>query len=142
MKLLLIASAIVLTLPLYAQRQGIKGKVEWLEGNQMPGPDRKPVKPRGIQREVWIYQAVTIQQAKSEGVFFSDIASPLIKKIKTNRKGCFKLKLPPGDYSLFILEKNGLFANRFDGQGRINSVTVKPGEFTEISILVDYEAAY
>ncbi len=142
MKIFLLGTALILTFSVSAQRQGIIGKVEWLEGNQMPGPDRKPAPSRGIQREVWIYQAVTIQQAKSEGVFFSDIASPLIKKIKTNRKGCFKLKLPPGDYSIFILEKKGLFANRFDGQGRINSVTVKPGEFTEISILVDYEAAY
>jgi hypothetical protein len=142
MRILLIASIALLSLPLAAQRQGIKAKVEWLSGNQMPGPERVTTSPQNIQRELLIYEAVTLQQAKVDGVFFSDITTRLVKKVKTNKKGCSKVKLPPGNYSIFVQEKRGLFANRFDGQGRINCVTVKPGEFTEITILVDYEAAY
>jgi hypothetical protein len=66
----------------------------------------------------------------------------MIKKVSSNRRGKFKVKLPPGEYSLFIKEKEGLFANRFDQNNRINAVEVKPGKFTRITILVDYEATY
>jgi hypothetical protein len=125
-----------------AQKQGIKGTVEWIQGNQMPGPDRQPIKPAGIKREVWIYDIVSLQQVESEGVFFQNIPTRMIKKVSSNRRGKFKVKLPPGEYSLFIKEKEGLFANRFDQNNRINAVEVKPGKFTRITILVDYEATY
>jgi hypothetical protein len=125
-----------------AQKQGIIGTVEWIQGNQMPGPDRQPIKPTGIKREVWIYEIVSLQQVESEGVFFQNIPTRMIKKVSSNRRGKFKVKLPPGEYSLFIKEKEGLFANRFDQNNRINAVEVKPGKFTRITILVDYEATY
>ncbi len=127
---------------LLAQKQGIKGKVEWISGNQMPGPERPASKPSGIKREIWIYQATRIDDAIMEGVFFSTISTSLIKKVKSKKNGCFKVKLPVGEYSLFIQEKKGLFANRFDGQNCINCVIVKSGEFCELTIRVDYEAAY
>lgn len=126
----------------YAQQQGITGRVEWLSGNQMPGPGKSPGKPKPIKREIWIYEPVFAHQTKSEGVFFSEITSELITKVKSGCRGRFRVKLPPGEYSLLIKENNGLFANRFDGQNRINCIAVKPGEFTEIAIRVDYEAAY
>jgi hypothetical protein len=125
-----------------AQRQGIEGKVEWLSGNQMPGPDRIATPAIGIRREICIYEAVSPHQAKADGVFFSDINSRLVKKVKSKANGAFRVKLPAGEYSLFVKENQGLFANRFDSQGRINCVTVKTGEFSQISILVDYDAAY
>lgn len=126
----------------YAQNQGIKGTVEWIQGNQMPSPDRQPIKPAGIKREVWIYEIVSLQQVEPEGVFFQHIPTRMIKKITSTNRGKFRVKLPPGDYSLFIKEKEGLFANRFDQKNRINAVEVKPGKFTRITILVDYKAAY
>ncbi|MBL7845103.1 MAG: carboxypeptidase regulatory-like domain-containing protein [Cyclobacteriaceae bacterium] len=141
-KIILVLILVLPAMPLLGQQQGIKGKVEWISGNQMPGPDQPPSKPLGIKREIWIYQATTIDQVSMDGVFFSDIPTFLVKKVKSNKKGCFKATLPPGDYSLFIKEKYGLFANRFDGQNRVNCLTVKPGEFIEITIRVDYEAAY
>jgi hypothetical protein len=127
---------------IYAQQQGITGKVEWLSGNQMPGPGKSPGKPKPIKREIWIYEPVFVKQTKAEGVFFSEIPSEPITKVKSGCRGRFRVRLPPGEYSLFIKENSGLFANRFDGQNRINCIVVKPGEFTKIVIRVDYEAAY
>jgi len=129
--------------PTLSQKQGISGHVEWISGNQMPGPDRPASKAQGIKRQLWIYQPTTMAQADAaDGVFFSNIKTTLVKKAKSNRKGRFRVKLPPGAYSIFTKEKKGLFANQFDGQNRIHCVAVKPGEFTEIPILVNYEAAY
>lgn len=126
----------------HAQCSGIKGKVEWISGNQMPGPDKPVGKTINIQREIWIYEAVSIDQVKSDGVFFSEIPTKLVKKAKTKSTGNFKVKLPPGEYSIFIKEENGLFANRFDGQSRISYVEIKRGKFTQMNIRIDYEAAY
>ncbi|MBX2971434.1 MAG: carboxypeptidase regulatory-like domain-containing protein [Cyclobacteriaceae bacterium] len=134
---------ILAMIPAFAQNQGISGRVEWVSGNQMPGPDRPATKAKGIKREIWIYQPTTIAEVEaSEGVFFSNVKTTLVKKAKSNCKGRFRVNLPPGEYSIFIKEKNGLFANQFDGLNRIHCVTVKPGEFTEITVLVNYEAAY
>lgn len=140
--LLILVSLLIITLPAIAQSQGIKGKVEWLSGNQMPGPGINAAKPEGIQRELWIYEAVSVSGAKADGVFFSEIQTPLVKKIKTKANGKFRVRLTPGDYSVFVREKIGLFANRFDAQNRISCVVVKRGKFERITIRVDYEAAY
>jgi hypothetical protein len=143
MKLFLVlAITIMLSSAVLAQRQGITGKIEWLSGNQMPGPDRTPQQASGIKRKIWIYEPVTLQQTKADGVFFSEIDARLVKKINSKSDGTFCVKLPPGAYSIFVKEKTGLFANSFDGDGRISSVTVIPGEFAKIVIRVDYEAAY
>jgi hypothetical protein len=140
--ILLTVVAITLSVSLHAQ-QGIQGTVVWGAGNQMPGPDRKPDQPKGIAREIHIYEATTMNQAAiEEGVFFSNVATRLVKKTKSKKNGNFCVKLPPGEYSVFIKEPKGLFANSFDGRGRIQCVTVKEKAFTTINIQVNYEAAY
>jgi hypothetical protein len=142
MKLLLPVIFLLASSSLFAQRQGITGTVEWVSGNQMPGPDRNFTQPSGIKREIWIYEPVLVQQTKADGVFFSQIDARLVKRVRSKSKGSFCVKLPPGEYSLFVKEKNGLFANRFDSDSRINTITVQPGKFTQIVIRVDYEAVY
>lgn len=127
----------------YAQKQGIKGKVEWISGNQMPGPDKPATHPHGIKREIFIYQATTINQTSPQnGTFFSDIKTVLVRKIRSKKNGNFCVRLPPGKYSIFVKELRGLFANNFDGQSCIQCVEVNSGEYTTVTLLVNYEAAY
>jgi hypothetical protein len=127
---------------LYAQ-QGIKGKIEWISGNQMPGPDKQLTATKPIVREIFIYEATSTKQAASEsGIFFSNITTKLIKTVKSKKSGNFCVKLPPGTYSIFVKEPLGLYANSFDSSGYIQCVTVKPNEYTQVSILVNYEAVY
>lgn len=132
----------LISVSLYAQ-QGIKGSVIWVSGNQMPGPDKPTSQPKKIAREIHIYKAISMNEVTStEGVFFSDLKSPLLKKVKSKKNGSFCVKLPPGEYSVFVKEPKGLFANSFDGQGRIQCVTVKQGDYSNITIQINYEAAY
>lgn len=141
MKYLLIVLALGVQ-PLYAQ-QGIKGKVEWISGNQMPGPDKVPGKPLPIVREIHIYEPTSPEQTASQGgLFYSGITTRLVKIIKSRKDGSFCVKLPPGEYSLFVKEDKGLFANKFDSQNRIHCITVEKGKFTTLNIVVNYEAAY
>jgi hypothetical protein len=123
-------------------QQGITGKVVWVSGNQMPGPGNQNRPPEGIQREIHIYKPATPQQTKQANGFYTAVHTELVATVLTNANGSFTAKLPPGEYSVFTKEKEGLFANIFDGQGRIHVIEVKPGNFTEITFRVDYQAAY
>jgi hypothetical protein len=125
-----------------AQHQGIKGKVVWVEGNQMPAPDTKRPQPAGIQRDIYIYQLTPVSKAKQSGTFYSEVQTPLVQVVKSRQDGSFAVTLPPGDYSIFTKENEGLFTNILDGSGNLNPVKVKPGEFSTMTIKIDYSAAY
>lgn len=143
MRIVLLIVLVMLTFPVLAQKQGIQGQVFWVSGNQMPSPDRKPATPQqGAVREIHIYEAVTSDNTIRDGIFFKQINSTLAAKVPTDAEGQFKVKLPEGRYSVFTLEKNGLFANVMDGDGCINCVQVTAKKYTWITITVDYEAAY
>lgn len=126
---------------------GIIGEVRWVEGNLMPsiGDTTYAARLRGVpvEREVFIYNATKPDDVfRTEGVFYSPITTQLVKKVKSRKDGMFKVNVPPGKYSVFVLEKEGLFANTFDGDNCISPVTVQANNFTEIKILVNYKAFY
>lgn len=142
-RITLLLACLILVFSGHAQKkQGIRGKVLWVSGNQMPGPGKTANSGKGIKRIIHIYDATTLSETDQNGVFFSNVKTHLAKKVKSNAKGKFCTKLPPGEYSIFVEEKDGLFANLFDSSNRIHIVTVKSGIFTEITIQVNYEAAY
>lgn len=124
-------------------QQGIKGQVFWISGNQLPGPDAVKSAHYGVQREVHIYELTTLQDAtmSSDG-FFTDIKTRHITTITTKADGSFMIKLPSGDYSVFVKEAAGLYANLFNKNNAINPVAVKDGQYTWLPISIDYEAAY
>ncbi|UII20191.1 carboxypeptidase regulatory-like domain-containing protein [Fulvivirga ligni] len=122
--------------------QGLQGTVYWSEGNMMPGPEKSVQGKKGVEREIYIYKAVKSTDTEREGQLFSAVNSDLAGKIKTDDKGKFVISLPPGKYSVFTKEEDGLFASIFDGEGYINPVVVKSNEVTEITIDINYKAAY
>ncbi len=141
-KLLLTLLLFTVQLSVEAQKQGVKGQVFWLSGNQMPGPDKGRSPQQGIVREIVIYPEIKLEDTKQTDGFFTDIQIKPIARVISKPDGSFKIKLPPGNYSLFVKESKGLFANLFDGQGIINPITVKAKKYTWITLTVDYEAAY
>jgi hypothetical protein len=125
-----------------AQKQGIKGQVFWLNGNQMPGPGKSSAPGYGVVREIHIYNAATLTDTQQENGFYSAINTSFVTKVISRPDGSFTVKLPEGRYSVFVKEDKGLFANLFDGKGCINCVTVRPRKYAWVTITVDYEAAY
>jgi len=96
----------------------------------------------GIEREIHVYNAVLLRQTQYAGGFFKNIDAVYVGTMKSTPDGFFTIKLPPGRYSLFTKEENGLFANLFDHDGCVNCVLVKPRKFSWSTITIDYEAAY
>lgn len=134
---------LMLSIPAASQKQGIQGQVFWLSGNQMPSPDKKLSAPhQGVLREIHVYQAVYLNDVQRDGQFFRPAETALVAKVHTTADGQFKIKLPEGKYSVFTVEKEGLFANLMDVRGCINCVEVTSRKYSWITITIDYEAAY
>lgn len=123
-------------------KEGIQGQVFWLSGNQMPGPGKSILPQQGVTREIVVYKATTLQDLEQEGTFFSNVKTELVTKATSKADGSFKIKLPPGKYSVFTQEQKGLFANIIDGDGCVSCIEVRPKKYTWMIITVDYEAAY
>ena len=144
MRRLFAISFFFFSLTAYAQKlkQGIRGQVYWTSGNQMPGPGVKPSPQLGVQREIFIYELVSLKDCEQKDGFFTSVSSRLITTALSKPDGAFKIKLPPGRYSVFVKEPKGLFANSFDKNSFINPITVIERRFAPVTILINYQAAY
>lgn len=123
-------------------RQGIKGHVYLVTGNQMPSPDVPPSKPRGMKTILYIYELTNISQVSREGAFYKTISTKLIKEINTDESGYFKAKLKPGMYSLFVKKDDLLYSSVFDDKNNIHPVEVKKGVWAEEEFKANYGAVY
>jgi hypothetical protein len=139
---MLIALIVVATSCGAVKDQGVQGTIQWIEGNQMPGPDKSNAPPaKGVSREVYIYPAISLSAYKPVDGFFNIELDP-VAIVKSSDKGAFKVSLPPGKYSLLSKEEKGLFANQYDGDGCINCIEVRPREYEELTLKIDYNAVY
>jgi hypothetical protein len=123
--------------------QGICGSIMWKSGNLMPSPDHEVPKPKGVQRELFVYELANTKQATLQNGFYKAIVTNLIKSVKSDAEGKFCLALPEGKYSLFVKEGDkGLYANQFDGDGNIFPVKVTKDNLSMIVFTIDYQANY
>lgn len=150
--LLLLALTTIFTFthckPYQPEGQGITGQVTWLEGNQMPtisdSGNESNKEPKGIpvKRTIRIYPLLNFSDMSLEDGLFKSLAAKPITEIETDESGKYSIKLSPGRYSVFTVEEDGLFANIFDGEGNVQPVTVKEGEWTLLDIVINYKAVF
>ena len=127
--------------------QGIMGRTYWLEGNQMPmivEDDADPVgqEMEAVQRIIRVYELTNMNQASNKDGLFTDIETKLVAEAESDEEGSFQIGLPPGRYSVFTVEEEGLFASIFDQNLNINPVEVTADEWVIMSIKIDYKAFY
>jgi hypothetical protein len=125
-------------------RSGLKGHVYYVAGNQMPSPDQHRASAPGMKTTLYIYQLTNISQVTRDGYspYYKTISTALVKKVETKEDGSFKVKLNPGQYSLFVKKGNVFYGNIFDEKNNIYPVTVEKGKWTEESYKADYDAVY
>lgn len=123
-------------------KQGVYGKVFWQEGNQMPGPGNNNKKVKPIKRELWVYFSIQRDDLIKQGKLFQIPDVKPMAKVESDENGCFQLKLPAGNYSIFTVEKSGLFANMFDGKGIVAPFKVVQGKSTQMNITINYKSIY
>lgn len=118
-------------------RQGIKGQV-FLYTNVLTDSTAPRHDPRsGIRREIVIHEITTLDQASQVNGIFKPVPTTLVLSVMSRDDGSFKAKLPPGTYSVFVREGQDLYANLFH-QNQINPVVVKPGQYSWVTITVEY----
>lgn len=126
-------------------KQGISGQVIWLEGNLMPSidqPDANTRQGKPVVREIHVYKLVNVKETESQDGFFIKVKGTPVKKSYSDASGNFSIPLPIGEYSVFVKEEQGLYANLFDGKYNVNPVVVNRNKITEIKLKIDYKAVY
>ena len=126
-------------------KQGVTGQVIWLEGNLMPtinDPNTKARQGKPVAREIHIYKLTNVKDTESTGGFFTKVKGTPVKKTQSDQSGLFSIQLPVGEYSIFVKESQGLYANLFDGNNYINPIVVNKDKITEIKLKIDYKALY
>lgn len=108
----------------------------------MPGPGRALSTGQPVAREVLVYHLTNVSEVKSSGTVFTGIKTALVAKTRSNAKGYFELVLPAGEYSVFVLEQEGLYANYFDGKGSINPVEVLKDSVIKRDIYISSKAVF
>jgi hypothetical protein len=128
-----------MALPAAAQ-QGITGKVLLRSGNQMPAPG-EPVAEQPVRRRVVIFALTGQHEATFRDGLFHQITTQKVAETTSRRNGRFKIRLPPGRYSVLVQEPDGLYANLWDAEMHIHPVTVAAGKFTEVRIQISRNTA-
>lgn len=125
-------------------KQGIEGYIYLVTGNQMPGPGVKRPAPKGVKTTLYIYELTNISQVvkPDESPFYSSIKTKLVKRVVSDSKGHFSIKLPAGHYSVFTKKDSLYYANMSDEKNNIYPVQVSPGKMTKIEVQVNYNAVY
>ncbi len=130
---------------IFGKKEGIKGYVYRIKGNQMPSPDQPLPAKKGFQTTIYIYEltnASQVTRTEPHGTFYSTIKTKLVKQVETDKNGYFKVKLAPGQYSVFIKKGDLFYANLFDDKNNIAPVTVTKKKFTDLEVRADYDAVY
>lgn len=115
-------------------KQGIQGQVFRLP--EVADSLAKENPEAGVQSIVHIYELTTLDQASHKNGLFKSVPTNNVMTITTKPDGSFKVKLPPGTYSVFVDAGDALFANLFKNN-QINPVVVKPKQFAWVTITID-----
>jgi hypothetical protein len=104
------------------------------------GPSGGKITP--VVRVIFVYEATSYDMVEpSNGTFFNEINTRLVAVIVSSTNGFYQVKLPPGKYSLFVIENDMYYANGSDGE-HIQPAVVVENEATKMQIDITYNAVY
>ncbi|MFT4062086.1 MAG: hypothetical protein QM642_06990 [Edaphocola sp.] len=122
--------------------KGIWGTVSSIEGNCMPIVNPEVCTHCPVRRTIRIYQYALAENATpvSPG-WYKSIGAALVAEVRTDAEGFYEVGLPPGKYSVVILEAGFLHVVSMDGTGGLNPVTVQNGAHNE-DLVMTYKAVF
>ena len=117
--------------------QGIKGHVLLENNTAMPLKGSAKQKGGPIETMVYIYEAAnTNQLVGQEGNYAKGMEARLIKQVRSNNAGKFKLRLAPGKYSIVLGYHEGIYIPYFSGNMGVAFIEVSKHQFQEIDLLI------
>ena len=117
--------------------QGIKGHVLLDNNTAMPLKGSTKQKGLPIATMVYIYEAANMNQLiGQEGNYAKGIQARLIKQVRSNNAGKFKLRLAPGKYSIVLGYQEGVYIPYFSGNTGLAFIEVSKHQFQEIDLRI------
>ncbi len=125
---------------------GVWGTISSIEGNCMPVVPPTPTNCTHcpVKRTIRIYAYTLYSQATPSGnstIFFDQFSTPLIAETTTDAEGFFQVTLPPGNYSIAVIENGKLYANESDGWGGLQPFSIASGR-THKNVAMTYKAVF
>lgn len=120
------------------QAQGvIQGQLYWLP-TQSNFQENIPY--QGVPLEIFVYELTTAEDVEREGDAIKRINSRLVQQGFCRPDGAFKIKVPPGQYSVFVRYKNDFFGNLKDDKGHLSPAYAKAKKSAWVTITLNYSA--
>jgi hypothetical protein len=127
----------------YILPQGIKGHVLLENNTAMPLKGSAKQKGSPIATMVYIYEAANANQLiGQEGNFAKGIEARLIKQVRSNNDGKFKLRLAPGKYTIVLGYQEGIYIPYFSGNTGLAFIEVLKHQFQEIDLSIIASSIY
>lgn len=123
--------------------QGIQGHV-WLEKNvTMPLKGKPSQKGSPISTMVYVYEAANVNQLiGQEGNWAKGIQATLVKQVRSDRTGKFKLRLAPGKYTIVLGYQEGIVIPFFSGNTGVAFVEVLKHQYQEIDLTISASSVF
>ena len=118
--------------------EGIYGRVKVRYGDWMPGSTNGGEKP--LACEVRAYEYFTLDDIggyRHADYSPEQISKTLVASTNSDSKGRYQLSLPPGQYSVVLMDRDMCQITSVDDKGGICPVTVTADKTTECNLILD-----
>jgi hypothetical protein len=117
--------------------QGILGHVFMDKNASMPLKGMAKQKGLPISTLVYVYEAANLDQLiEQEGNYAKGIQAKIVKQIRSDKAGKFKLRLAPGKYTIVLGYGDGIYIPFFSGNTGVAFVEVSNHQFQEIDLRI------
>ncbi len=119
--------------------QGLWGDVWFWDGDFMPICPQGIV--RAVSREIVIFERATqadVTSIENRPGFYSEVRVDEIARITSNQQGFYQLTLPPGEYSIFIVEDSMYYRGAGHYYEMVSRVMIAEDVVTELRIDITY----
>jgi len=117
--------------------QGILGFVFLEKNATMPLKGMAKQKGLPISTIVYIYEAANVDQLiAQDGHYAKGIRAKIIKQVRSDKAGKFKLRLAPGKYTIVLGYQEGIYIPFFSGNAGVAYVEVARHQFQEIDLRI------
>jgi hypothetical protein len=117
--------------------QGILGHLFLEKNTSMPLKGMPKQKGLPISTMVYVYEAANVDQLiAQEGNFAKGIQAKIIKQVRSDKTGKFKLRLAPGKYTIVLGYQDGIYIPYFSGNTGVAFVEVSKHQFQEIDLRI------
>ena len=117
--------------------QGISGHVLLEKNTTMPLKGVPNQKGLPISTMVYVYEAANVDQLiEQQGKYAKGIKAKMIKQVRSDKAGKFKLRLSPGKYTIVLGYQEGIYIPFFSGNTGVAFVEVFKHQFQEIDLRI------